>query len=49
MMNDVAQSKMVFSAHAEVVPVMRPGLSGENGILRARGGSSTYPVRSSRF
>ena len=32
--------KGVFSAHAEVVPRLRPRKSVGNGILRARGGSS---------
>ena len=33
----------VFSAHAEVVPKILENLFRQNGILRARGGSSLIP------
>ena len=37
-------AKLVFSAHAEVVPINQRPLWGGRSILRARGGSSPNPV-----
>ena len=35
----------VFSAHAEVVPMRRAGLTPQQSILRARGGSSNGTIK----
>ena len=48
MESSVTRARQVFSAHAEVVPVMLLALLPVRRILRARGGSSQNldPVRS---